>query len=70
MTNREWLQSLSDDEFASVISSCRSCIAEKSAKCVSLNCRSGKTMWLKAEYKEPKHPKTLLEMKEAKRVHA
>ena len=54
MTNREWLQTLTDEEFVRIMcSSCESCIGHTSIeKCNSMLCRDGRIEWLKQEHKE------------------
>lgn len=54
MTNREWLQTLTDEEFVKVMyGSCRNCVANGNIKeCESISCRDGRIEWLKQEHKE------------------
>lgn len=51
MTNREWIESLSDEEFAKITwLSCKCCIYG-STEC-ELSCAIGRAEWLQAEHKE------------------
>lgn len=54
MTNREWLQTLTDEEFVKVMyGSCMYCAANGNIKeCESTSCRDGRIEWLKQEYKQ------------------
>lgn len=57
MTNRECLNSLSDEEFAEYLdctsSICNLCIcANSQEKCYDYNCKDGHLQWLKQEHKE------------------
>lgn len=54
MTNREWVQTLTDEEFVRIMcSSCESCTGHTSIeKCTSMLCRDGHIEWLKQEHKE------------------
>ena len=54
MTNRQWLESLSDEEFESnTCGSCDQCIFNKDNKqCDTLKCTLGRMAWLKEEHKE------------------
>lgn len=54
MTNREWLSTLTDEEFVRIMcSSCESCTGHTSIeKCNSMLCRDGRIEWLKQEHKE------------------
>lgn len=54
ITNREWLETLPDEEFVKVMyGSCRNCVANGNIKeCESISCRDGRIKWLKQEYKE------------------
>ncbi len=56
MTNREWLESLSDEEFAKFMmraDRCNYCVGDD-GECFTYNkpCYKGKYMWLQAEHKE------------------
>ena len=54
MTNREWLQTLTDEEFVKVMcGSCSNCVANGNIKeCEAISCRDGRIEWLKQEHKE------------------
>ena len=62
MTNREWLESLSDEELVDEITGvvCHRCIYKQESempKCVIVNydsyvCKRGVKYWLKAEHKD------------------
>lgn len=54
MTNREWLQTLTDEEFVQIMCySCECCTGHTSIKkCNTMLCRDGRIEWLKQEYKE------------------
>lgn len=55
MTNREWLQTLTDEEFTKIILySCECCIGRgNKKKCLAQpSCREGMLKWLKQEHKE------------------
>lgn len=54
MTNREWLQTLTDEEFVRIMcSSCESCTGHTDLeKCNKMLCRDGRIEWLKQEHKE------------------
>lgn len=54
MTNREWLQTLTDEEFVKVMcGSCSNCVANGNIKeCESISCRDGRIKWLQEEHKE------------------
>ena len=55
MTNREWLNTLSDEEFVEImIYSCRSCVGDGSLeKCHRQpSCKDGKLKWLHEKHKE------------------
>lgn len=57
MTNREWLESLSDKEFADMIAyeNCqRTCAYVNGNMCGHKSCESGIAKWLKQEYEPPK----------------
>lgn len=52
MTNREWLQTLSDEEFEKITwLSCKCCIYG-GTECGELPCAIGRAEWLQAEHKE------------------
>ena len=56
MTNREWLESLSDEEFEMVLSNyacepCDYCILEKYT-CRGMTCKQAGLKWLQSEHKE------------------
>lgn len=60
MTNREWLESLSDEEFVEImIYSCRSCVGDGSLeKCQRQpSCKDGKLKWLQEKHKETTNDK-------------
>lgn len=60
MTNREWLESLSDKELAKIIgldSPCGVCNAEN-GNCY-ISCADGVEVWLKAEWNYPNKKKEL-----------
>lgn len=56
MTNREWLESLSDEEFVQIMCySCNCCVGHSlmyKGKCGKISCRDGRIEWLKQEHKE------------------
>lgn len=54
MTNREWLQTLSDKEFVlTMCYSCNCCIGHDDyGKCGKISCRDGRIKWLQEEHKE------------------
>lgn len=55
MTNREWLATLSDEEFIEIMtfSPCDSCIDGNNGICRSeLSCIDKRVMWLQEEHKE------------------
>lgn len=55
MTNREWLQTLTDEEFVQIMwcYSCDCCTGHTDLeKCNKMLCRDGRIEWLKQEYKE------------------
>lgn len=53
MTNREWLQTLTDEEFARIVRSCKCCIGQTDIeKCSELLCSDGCIEWLKQEHTE------------------
>lgn len=55
MTNREWLQTLNDEEFTQIMwYSCECCVAYGNReKCLNdMDCRDGRLKWLKQEHKE------------------
>ena len=54
MTNREWLETLPDEEFVKVMcGSCRNCVANDNIKeCEAISCRDGRIKWLQEEHKE------------------
>ena len=58
MTNREWLESLSDREFAEFMMSadtCSCCIIDiKDCECFEkdIHCVTAKILWLRAEHKD------------------
>lgn len=60
MTNREWLESLSDEELANVIGEynpCNICAANNS-HCF-MSCKRGVEVWLRAEWNYPDKKKEL-----------
>ncbi len=56
MTNREWLQTLTDEEFVQIMCySCDCCVGHSSIcqiKCGKTSCRNGRIEWLQQEHKE------------------
>ena len=52
MTNREWLNSLSDEDFCTVLEQidCRLCVFY--GDCVGKQCRDGFVEWLRKEHEE------------------
>lgn len=54
MTNREWLQTLTDEKFVRLMCySCESCTGHTDfEKCNTMLCRDGHIEWLKQEHKE------------------
>lgn len=54
MTNREWLSTLTDEEFVRLMCySCESCTGHTDfEKCNTMLCRDGHIEWLKQEHKE------------------
>ena len=55
MTNREWLQTLTDKEFTRIVwYSCECCVGRGDKKeCrKQTSCREGRLKWLKQEHKE------------------
>lgn len=53
MTNREWLESLSDEDFAFFLGGCDFCVYKDIPQCFKTNtCVSGQVKWLKAEHKD------------------
>lgn len=54
MTNREWLETLTDEEFVRLMCySCESCTGHTDPeKCNTMLCRDGHIEWLKQEHKE------------------
>ena len=54
MTNREWLATLTDEEFVRIMcSSCESCTGHTDLeKCNTMLCRDGRIEWLKQEHKD------------------
>jgi hypothetical protein len=58
MTNREWLNNLSDEEYDKEVglnySKCKWCAYWREGKCNAGNCTCmrGRVMWLKMEHKE------------------
>ena len=56
MTNREWLESLSDEELAKLIlesTDCDFCAYQaNSIDCYDKSCKTGHLTWLQAEHKE------------------
>lgn len=55
MTNREWLNTLTDEEFIEIMtfSPCDGCVVGHEGICRSeLSCMDGRLMWLQAEHKE------------------
>lgn len=58
MTNREWLESLSDEELANVIGQYNPCTmcAAHDGNCF-MSCKRGVEQWLKAEWNYPNKPK-------------
>lgn len=60
MTNREWLESLSDEELANVIGEYNPCniCAAKNNHCF-MSCKRGVEVWLRAEWNYPDKKKEL-----------
>lgn len=62
MTNREWLESLSDEELAEFLrtaKNCQGCVyganPQDATKCFEANaCTIGRIKWLKRKYREKK----------------
>lgn len=54
MTNREWLQTLTNEEFVRIMCySCECCTGHTDLeKCNKMLCRDGRIEWLKQEHKE------------------
>lgn len=56
MTNREWLESLSDEEFVKEISKsrCERCFltTKQCLKETAISCNRARVMWLSAEHKD------------------
>lgn len=54
MTNREWLESLSDEELAIVIGGCNCCVYDDTDDCADKvdTCCGGRLKWLQAEHEE------------------
>ena len=53
MTNRQWLESLSDEEFAEImVYSCRSCAGDGSLEKCHRQPSYGKLKWIQMEHKE------------------
>lgn len=55
MTNREWLESLSDEEFVRIVCySCKCCVGQSDfEECLKQSsCYEGRAEWLKKEHKE------------------
>ena len=54
MTNREWLQTLTDEEFVQLMCySCECCTGHTDLeKCNTMLCRDGRIEWLKQEHKD------------------
>lgn len=55
MTNREWLESLSDEELAETLYSCTVCARKNTRFCcdnIEKTCSKGVQEWLKQEHKE------------------
>ena len=54
MTNRQWLESLSDKEFVlTMCYSCKCCVGhDDNRKCGKISCRDGRIEWLKQEHKQ------------------
>ena len=54
MTNREWLATLTDEEFVRIMCySCECCTGHTDLeKCDKMLCRDGRIEWLKQEHKE------------------
>lgn len=52
MTNREWLESLSDEELAKIIRHCRMCVhlGEECLTNKPYDCNSGNVLWLQSEF--------------------
>lgn len=56
-TNRQWLESLTDEQMADVFvvqryRKCTCCIYEDSIDCTENDCRQGYMQWLQAEHKD------------------
>lgn len=60
MTNRKWLESLSDKELARVMSAvmCEHCVYEDVLDCHA-NCQNGIRMWLERQHKKVNECKPL-----------
>lgn len=54
MTNREWLESLSDERFAEEIGGCGCCIHDKTNDCQykTETCDEARIKWLQAEHED------------------
>ena len=58
MTNREWVNTLSDDSLVEVMLTCQSCIHKfGESGCTGKSCRDGKVEWLKQNYNEQENDK-------------
>lgn len=67
MTNREWLESLSDEDFADTISEtcekvCTYYNKHSLETCTRYNCMTGIAEWLRAEHKQPKKELTAAQL--------
>ena len=52
MTNREWLENLSDEELAETLDFCTVCSYRDVRFCNNNICSKGITQWLREEHKE------------------
>lgn len=52
MTNREWLENLSDEELAETLDFCAVCAYRDVRFCNNNICSKGITQWLREEHKE------------------
>ena len=57
MTNRKWLESLSDEELAQTIGGCGCCIHDDTNDCQykTETCDEARVKWLQAEHKGENH---------------
>ena len=52
MTNREWLENLSDEELAETLDCCTVCVYGNVRFCSENICSKGITQWLRQEHKD------------------